>query len=113
MGCRLSYSIDASVNAEESLLALDANVSSSFSVPKNVALNAEIHQNATQFYDARFRYVFLEATISSSLNAEYSQSIFEVCGRNITSANPTTITVDNTNISSDNIFLFIDTNNPS
>lgn len=113
MGCRLSYTINASVNAEEIVQALSATYSSSFNIKASASLEAHVHQYASQPQVARFRYVFLSAKASASLEAENSQSIFEICGRNITSANPTTITVDNTNISSDNIFLLIDTNNPS
>lgn len=114
MACRLSYSINATANAEEELQALTAEYSSSFSVPVSASVNASVHQNATSpFPLARVQGVYLNATVSASLNAEISQSAFVICGRGITSANPTEITVDNSNIDIDTTLLFIDTNNPS
>lgn len=111
MGCRLSYTINATANAFDSIF-LQSEYSASlkgtpdilFFVEKNVHLNAKINSDNAGSTIYRDRQVLLEAEYSSS---------FEVCGRNITSANPTEIRVDNTNIPIDNNNLFIDTNNPS
>lgn len=111
MGCRLSYTINATANAFDNIF-LQSEYSASlkgtpdilFFVEENVYLDAKINSSNVGSTIYRDRQVLL--------GAEYSSS-FEVCGRNITSANPTEIRVDNTNIPIDNNNLFIDTNNPS
>ena len=113
MSCTLSYTINPNVNAEEAATALLSTVSSSFSVPVSASVNAQWHSNATpsllSSLNPKDSYVFLNAKASASLNAEISQSAFVICGRGITTANPTEITVDNLNIDIDNTLLLYST----
>jgi hypothetical protein len=111
MSCTLTWTINVNEEALKGDIALNAiyssslfaEYSSSFFVPVNAYLVANYHNDSPQQFARNSK---------AALQAEYSGSEFAVCGNEITSANPTTITVDNTNISSDNIFLLIDTNNP-
>jgi hypothetical protein len=111
MGCRLSYDINVTINGEEFLQQLNAEYSCSFETTKNANVEASAHQNSPPKL-WRFKEVLLEALYNPPpLEAEYSCS-FSVCGTNITSANPTLITVDNDGITSDRTNLLLDTNNP-